>query len=225
MRVTVSSNIDEVLGWTARLHPQWQFAVAKALTDTVRDIQRELPAEVERTFEGGAVEFTKRGWYIKPARKDTLQAEVGAKDKQAQYLAYQVEGGRRAPTRVALRLPSVVDLTAQGNLPTGTIRRLVAAARSGRRIRGATARKAGIANGSEVFYGQPRGRPDMPPGLYSRRNVAGHRTLVPIVVFPRQDARYERRFAFHAFAERVAGRVFDANLSRAWDLALRTASK
>lgn len=61
---------------------------------------------------------------------------VGVKDRQAQYLACQGEGGTRAPARQALRLPSVVDRNESGNLPAGLIRQLVARAGAGRRAPG-----------------------------------------------------------------------------------------
>jgi len=63
VRIDLSSNINEVLGWTARLHPQFEFAAAKALTDTVRLVQKALPAEAEQTLDR-PVPFTKSGFYI-----------------------------------------------------------------------------------------------------------------------------------------------------------------
>lgn len=223
MRVSVSSNIDEVIGWTARLHPQFQFAVAKALTDTVRDIQQTMPAEVMSAFEGGAVDFTKRGFYITPARKDKLEAAVGAKDKQAEYLRWQVEGGRRPPKRQAVRLPSVVQLTAEGNLPFGIIRQLVARAKAGKRATRTQSRRFGISQALDIFYGEPGdGRP---AGLYKRVVLSATRhQLVPIVVFPKRDASYTRRpFDFYGKAARITHQRFEPNLDRAWRLALATA--
>lgn len=223
MRLSISSNIDEVIGWTARLHPQFQFATAKALTDTVRDIQQAMPAEVQSAFEGGAVDFTKRGFYITPARKDRLEATVGAKDKQAEYLRYQVDGGRRAPKNKALRLPSVVQLTGEGNLPVGVIRQLVARARAGKRATRTQSRKFGISQQLDIFYGEPGdGRP---AGIYKRVALSSTRhQLVPVIVFPKRDANYTRRpFDFYGKAARITQQRFEFNLDRAWRLALATA--
>jgi hypothetical protein len=221
MRVDLTSNIDQVLQQTVRLHPQWRFACAKALTDTVRLVQAAMPAQLESTLDRPTT-FTKTGFYAQPARKDTLSAAVGIKDRQAQYLAFQIEGGTRAPSKQALRLPGVVDLNESGNLPSGLIRQLIARARAGR---GATKRQAqrfGVSSAVTLFYGEPGdGRP---AGIYKRVPAGpGREHLVPVVVFPKQSAQYERRFDFYALAERLTMAEFEGALNRAWQQALSTA--
>lgn len=222
MRVDLSSNMREVVGGIARLHPQFNFAAAKALTDTVRIVQGAMPSIVESVFKGGAVDFTKRGFYIQPARKDNLQASVGVKDKQAEFLQYQVEGGTRAPKRQALRLPSVVQLTTQGNLPAGLIKSLIARARAGKRATASQARRFGVSQQVDLFYGEPGdGRP---AGIYKRVANGTRHQLVPMIVFPKRNARYaERRFDFYGEAERRVQREFEPALDRAWAFALATA--
>ena len=221
MRVDLTSNLGQVMTEAQRLHPQFQFATAKALTDTVRLVQAAMPAHLERTLDR-PTQFTKAGFFIQPARKDALTAVVGVKDRQAQYLAYQVEGGTRAPARQALRLPSVVDLNESGNLPAGLIRQLVARARAGRRATGRQSQRFGISSAVDLFYGEPGdGRP---AGLYKRVPIGpGREHLVPIVVMPKQPAHYEPRFDFHAEAQRITEREFEAALDRAWQQALATA--
>jgi hypothetical protein len=222
MRVTITSNVDQVLGGMARLHPQFRFAAAKALTDTAREAWRGLPAAAEGAFDR-PTQFTRSGFFVTPARKDSLVAVVGVKDRQATYLGFQVEGGRRSPRKVAIPLPSTVQLDTHGNLPRGTIRRLIAAARSGRKLRGKAAKQLGIAQKSEIFYGKPRGSRGLPAGIYSRRNAKGQRQLVPLIVFDRQPARYDKRFDFYGAAGRVFAQSFEANLARAWQQALASA--
>jgi hypothetical protein len=221
MRVNLTSNVDAVLAESRRLHPQFQFACAKGLTDTVRMVQAAMPAHLESTLDR-PTQFTKAGFYIQPARKDHLSATVGVKDRQAQYLAYQVEGGTRAPARQALRLPSVVDLNESGNLPAGLIRQLVARAKAGRRATGRQSKRFGISNALDLFYGEPGdGRP---AGLYKRVPLGpGREQLVPIVVMPKQPAQYEPRFDFYAEAQRIIEREFEGALARAWAQALATA--
>jgi hypothetical protein len=219
--VDVTSNIDEVLVGSRRLHPQFQFACARALTDTVRLVQGAMPGHLERTLDR-PTQFTKAGFYIQPARKDNLTATVGVKNRQAQYLAYQVEGGTRAPARQALRLPGVVDLNEHGNLPAGLIRQLVARARAGRRATGRQSQRFGVSSDVNLFYGEPGdGRP---AGLYKRVPLgSGREQLVPIVVMPKQSAQYAPRFDFYAEAQRITEREFEAALARAWQHALATA--
>jgi hypothetical protein len=217
----LSSNLSQVITDTQRLHPQFQFACAKALTDTARLVQAAMPAHLERTLDR-PTQFTKAGFFIQPARKTSLTAVVGVKDRQAQYLAYQVEGGIRTPTRQALRLPSVVDLNESGNLPTGLIRQLIARAKAGRRATGRQSQRFGVSSAAELFYGEPGdGRP---AGLYKRVPVgAGREHLVPIVVMPKLPAHYTPRFDFHAEAQRITEREFEAVLDRAWQQAIATA--
>lgn len=222
MRVDLSNNMVDVLGWTARFDPQFRFAAAKGLTDTMRQVSDLMPAAAQSAFQGGAVEFTRRAFVVAPARKDNLSASVAVKPVQAEYLQYQVEGGRRSPKRQALRLPSVVNLTAEGNLPAGLIKALVARARVGRRATASQARRFGVSRAVDLFYGEPGdGRP---AGIYKRVANGSRNQLVPMVVFPKQAARYaERRLDFYGIADRGTQRLFDRALDAAWKLAQATA--
>lgn len=206
---------------------QVRFATAKALTDVAGEVKRALPAELEQDLDR-PTEFTKRGIFVKPARRDDLQAIVGFMPAQAKYLVYQVEGGERRPTRKALRLPSNVQLDASGNLPPRTIQQLVAAARAGRfgkvvqRRIGieANRRKRGEARDS-LFYGKPRGLP-WPVGIY--RRVPGRPgKLIPIIVFPERSARYRPRLRLFELADRVVAQQWPVKFRQALDYALATA--
>jgi len=221
MRLDLSSNIAEVLGFTDRLNRQYPFAVAKALTDTARAVHRLMPAEAERDLDN-PTPYTKAGFFFTPARKDTLEAVVGVKDRQAEYLFYQVEGGSRAPKKKALRLPSVVQLNPYGNVPAGLIRQLVARAQAGKRSTRTQARRFGVSQSLDLFYGEPGdGRP---AGIYKRVALSATRhQLVPVIVFPKQSAKYEKRFDFHDVARRTALREFGPALERSWKQALATA--
>lgn len=220
--LSVKDNIADVLSWTDRLSRQYEFAVAVALTDTVKAVAQAMPAEVDKAFKGGAVPFTRQAFYFKRATKDRLTAEVGIKRLQAEYLGFQIEGGQRRPKRQALRLPSVVTLTQQGNLPPGAIGKLVARAKAGKRTTKAQARRFGVSNELDLFYGEPGdGRP---AGIYKRVNSSGvQHQLVPVVVMPKISARYEQRFDFYGIARREALATFEPNLHKAWARAKATA--
>lgn len=221
MRLSVTSNINEVLGFTKRLHPQYRFAVAKALTDEVRAIARTLPGELSTALDRPSA-FTTRGTFTSSARKDSLSASVGFKDRQAAYLSWQVDGGSRLPNRQALRLPSVVSLNEFGNIPTGLIRQLIARAQQGKRATKTQARRFGVSQQLDLFYGEPGdGRP---AGIYKRVALSSTRhQLVPIIVFPKQPARYSRRFDFYGIARRHVDRHMGPALDQAWSRAIATA--
>lgn len=221
MRVSLSSNVKDVLGFTLQLHPQFRFAAAVALTRSVKVARDAMPPEVGRVFDRPTM-FTQGGFFMQAAQKNRLEAAVGVKDRQAQYLFYQVEGGTRAPTRQALRLPGVVQLNEFGNMPVGLIRSLVQRAKAGKRATKSQASRFGVSQQLELFYGEPGdGRP---AGIYKRVALSTTRhQLIPVVVFPKRSARYERRFDFYKVAEREVDRVFPAELSRAWNEALASA--
>jgi hypothetical protein len=219
--LNLSSNIKDVLGFTDRLSKQFSFAVASALTATAKQVQAAMPAEMDKDL-GRPTPFTKAGLYTKPARKDTLVAEVGFKPRQALYLSYQIEGGVRQPAGKALRLPANVELNQFGNMPAGLVKQLVTRAKAGKRATKSQARRFGVSQGLDLFYGEPGdGRP---AGIYKRIDRGGDKnTLLPIVVFPKRAARYSKRFDFYEQARRVASANFDRNLTRSWEMALKSA--
>lgn len=222
MKLSVTSNINEVLGFTAKLSDQFPFAVARSLTDVARLVANQMPGEMERVFDKGATDFTKRSVYVVPARKDRLTAEVGIKDRQAQYLFYQVEGGTRQPSKQALRLPSVVQLNDFGNVPAGLIRQLINRAKQGKRATKVQARRFGVSQELDLFYGEPGdGRP---AGIYKRVVISATKhQLVPIIVFPKQAARYQRTLDFYGIAQRTVAANIDARLASNWRDALASA--
>lgn len=222
LMLSVTDNIADVLRWTDRLSSQYQFAVAVALTETARTVAQSMPAQVEKAFEGGVVPFTRQAFYLQRADKTRLTSVIGIKRLQAEYLRWQVYGGERRPKRLALRLPAVVNLTPQGNLPAGTIRRLVARAQAGKRATKGMAKRYGVSADLDLFYGDPEdGRP---AGIYKRVGlVSGQQRLVPVVQFPQTPARYRPTFEFHRIARDGALTAFKPALLRAWARAKATA--
>lgn len=219
--ISVKDNVREVLSFTDRLSAQYEFAVASSLTRVVKTVRDAMPAEVEKALDK-PTPYTKGGFYFTPAQKQRLTAVVGVKDRQAQYLAYQVDGGVRAPSKTALRLPANVDLNAYGNLPPGLIRQLVARARAGRRATKTQSARFGVSQELDLFYGDPAdGRP---AGIYKRVSIGATRQqLIPIVVFPKQAAKYERRFDFRGRARAIVLANFEPTLRQAWAQAKATA--
>lgn len=221
MQIDLSSNVREVIPALDLLFSsQVPFALAKALTETARAVADAMPQATQEDLDRPTA-FTQRGFYATSARKDALEATVGPKDRQAEYLAYQVEGGARQPARKALRLPVAVELDAFGNLPKGVIRQLIARAKAGKRTTKTQAQRFGVSQGVELFYGDPAD--DRPPGIYKRTVSGGRSHLVPLIVFPARAATYRPRFDFYGHAVRVVDRTFDQALDRAWALALATA--
>jgi hypothetical protein len=103
---------------------QLPFAAARALTTVARDagddFTRSLPQKLDRPTP-----FTRKAIGIVSARKNNLRAVVLIKDRQASYLRYQEEGGRRDPKRKALAMPVGMRLNQYGNMANKAIARLV----------------------------------------------------------------------------------------------------
>lgn len=217
----VTSNIDQVLGFTASMHPQFRFALSLGMNTTIRKGRDAAVAALDRQIDK-PTPFTRQGFFLVPARKDTLSATVGIKDKQAEYLVYQVQGGSRSPKNVALRLPAAVQLNEYGNLPAGVIKQLIARAQAGKRATKGQAKRFGVSRELDLFYGDPGdGRP---AGIYKRVVISGTKhQLIPIVVFPRRRASYSKRYDFFGAVDQVVRREFPAEARAAWARAIATA--
>jgi hypothetical protein len=216
----------------AGVERQVDFAVARALTATAKNVQRAIPAGLERAldkptpFTKGAEEGPRASTFIRSARRNKLVAEVVFKGRQAEYLRWQVEGGERRPKRKALRLPADIALDAYGNIPRGTIAKLLAVAQREQRLAKRTSRTIRVSRDVEIFYGDPTdvGIPDSPPGIYKRvRLPDGRGRLIPLIVFPQTTATYRKRVDLQAIARPAVDRHFQSNLVNALRDALRTA--
>lgn len=229
MQIKVETNIGQVQAWLAGQQKQVQYATAVALTRTAAVLKRELPAELDRVFDR-PTPFTKRGIFLKAARKDDLTAEVGFMDVQARYLRLQVEGGTRQPGPRGIKLPGNVELNAFGNIPKGLTDKLKAAAKSGE-LGAAVTRRLGVtrerrkgAAPIQLFYGKPSGGRwnDAPVGIW-RRVPGKPGKLIPVIVFEDTPARYKKRLDLHRFAAPIVQREFAQQFDRALRDALDTA--
>lgn len=223
--VSVSIDIRDAIRKLERVRrDQVPFAVSKALNDVGQAIQRETPAILQRTLDKPTpFTLSRQGMFLQRATKRKLEAIVGFKPAQSKYLRYQIEGGIRAPTKRALRLPSEQPLDAYGNLPPRTIATLIARAKAGRRLTKRQSSRLGTSSKVDLFYGDPGdGRP---AGIYKRVPLpgSGSNRLIPLIVFPQQSARYERRVPWYDEAARIARREIGPAFARAMAEAMRTA--
>lgn len=204
----------------ALANDQVPFATAMALTRTAQDAVKELNTELPRYLDK-PTSFTQKAFTHRRATKRDLQALVFAKDIQAKYLRYQVLGGDRAPNKKAQKLPSNIKLNEFGNIPRGEIARLIALAKSGKKLTKARGKKLGISNKIDLFYGDPgNGRP---PGIYKRIAQGEQHILVPLIVFPQQHVQYKARFPMRTIVQRVVAQRFQAHFAAALREAMATA--
>lgn len=218
----------KTLAHVAGMAKQVRFAAAVALTRTAQEVKAALPAAMERELDR-PVGFTKRGLFVKAARRDDLTAVVGFMDRQAKYMALQIAGGTRQPGPRGIKLPGNITLDSFGNIPKGTIDKLKTMAQDGTLAKG-LARRLGVGNRRkgaapiQLFLGRPQGRgwEKAPMGIW--RRVPGHPgKLIPVIVFADKPARYKPRFHMQREAEAVVRRRWPVNFDRAFADAMRTA--
>lgn len=231
MNITISSNIEQVRRQLGGLARQADFAASKALNATARQVQRAIPAGLQRQldrptpFTTGNPDGSRASTYLQPARKDKLEVGVLFKDVQAAYLKFQVEGGIRAPKGKALRLPSAIGLDAYGNLPRGAIAKLLAVARREGKLTKRTSQRIKVGRGTSLFYGDPAdvGNHRFPPGIYKEVITGTRRQLIPLVVFPARTATYRKRVDLADIAQPVVAREFEPQFRQALAAALQDA--
>lgn len=219
--------LDGARRYLGEAQKQARYATAVALTRTAQAIKAALPAVLERELDR-PTQFTRRGIYVRPARRDYLVAEVGFQPVQARYLRLQIEGGTRTPGARGIKLPGNITLDSFGNIPRGTIDKLKAAARDGslstaiRKRIGEGGRRKGQ-GALQLFVGKPEGRgwENAPLGIW-RRIPGNPGKLVPVIVFADKPARYRPRFHFREAALDVVRREWPVQFGRAWADAMRT---
>ncbi len=220
MRASFSNNADDLARSISQAPKQADFAFASALTAQVKAIAEGLPGLMSSQLDR-PTQFTQRGVFVTPARKGNLRAVVGIKDAQAEYLHWQVEGGVRAPHKVALKLPADVQLDAHGNIPRVLVKQLIARADAGRRATKRQRERFGVSRAVDLFYGEPGdGRP---AGIYKRIGSGDGGRLVPMVVFPRRSATYRARFDFWGYCSGRAEAELGDRMLAGFDAAMATA--
>lgn len=177
---------------------QVQYATARALTKTAKDAQAEVTRQIPQRFDR-PTPFTQRAIGITPATKATLSASVFVKDKQAEYLALEETGGTRHPKKRALVLPRDARLNQYGNLPRGSIQRLLAR--------------------PDVFSGKV----GTVAGIWQRITRGKNKGQTKLLVAYQTEATYKPRFHFRDTVLATARRVVHANFVEALREALRTA--
>lgn len=220
--------LDAVQAMLAGKAKQVRYAAAVALTRTANAVKAAMPAVLEQQLDR-PTPFTKRGLFVRPARKDDLAAVVGFHDIQARYLRRQIEGGTRQAGPRGIKLPGNIELNTFGNIPKGAIDKLKAAAQSGQ-ISGALRRRLGVGGRRkgqatlQLFFGKPQGRgwEKAPVGIY-RRVPGNPGKLIPVVVFEDTPARYKPRLKFREAAEAIVRREWDQQFAKALADAMRTA--
>ena len=112
---------------------------------------------IDASFEGPK-RFTRSAFGRTYAKKQSLRVEIYIKDIQARYLSLEVAGGICTPKGKVLPVPGRrMNLDQYGNMR-----------------KGAVGKQAAKRN---TFLGRPRGRDDLPAGIWQRAKT-GYKLLV-----------------------------------------------
>lgn len=201
----------------SELGKQGAFAVVQALTATAKDVQAAEREGLEQSLDR-PTPFTLNAFGVEPATKTNPTARIFMRPIQSRYLQWQIEGGQRAykgfelkireKTFNAFLIPGRDTPRDQyGNLSRADIIKITAELNSSGSAR-------------RYFAGQPKGHPDLPPGVYARVN--NNTSIEPLLVFA-THAVYSKRFEWSAIAKRTIDAVFERNLSQALTKSLSTA--
>ena len=250
MRLTVSTNFADVAKQITAIGRQAEFAAAKALTLTAKDVQSSVAKEMARVFDR-PTPWTRNSLRIKYATKANLSAEVAFKDRAAtdasrSVLQPHAFGGKRHYKAFEARLlgmgilPSgwnavpgaAAQLDGFGNMAQGQINQVLnvmtsyAAGGGSKTIdRLAKGNKKKGVYGFEYFVLPPGANPPgkhLPPGIYQRVATGFGTSVKPVLVFVKQ-ANYKARLDFYAIGQRAVDRDLQSNFRQAIEQAIATA--
>lgn len=223
MQISVESTIRSVLPKLEQFSSrQAPFTIAKALTSTAKAVQTELTKQLPMAFDRPNA-FTRRAFAYTPARKENLTAWVFAKDKQAKYLKFGVQGGGRRVKAFERRTGADTNADeiagTQKLVPTRNVKLDQYGGVSLATIKRMTQQKNSTGKYGRYFVGKPKGGA-LPPGIYER--YAGNKKLRALMLFAEPKA-YRKRLDMQGIGGRVVRSTFEDELRRAWAYALRTA--
>ena len=217
MSFNITLNSPALDGILAELGKQGAFAVVQALTATAKDVQAGEREGLEQSVDR-PTPFTLNAFGVDPAIKAKPTARIFMRPIQSRYLQWQIEGGQRTykgfeikikeKTFNAFLIPGRDTPRDQyGNVSRSDIIKITAELNSSGSAR-------------RYFAGQPKGRPDLPPGVYARVN--DNTSIEPLLIFA-THAVYTKRFEWSAIARRIVDANFERNLTAALARTIATA--
>lgn len=223
MQITVTSTIAQVMPKLAQFTSrQAPFTIAKALTSTAKLVQAELTQQLPTAFDRPNA-FTRRAFAVQAARKDGLQAIVFAKDQQARYLRFGVQGGGRRvkgfERRTAAGTQGDEQAGTQKLVPTRNVKLDQFGGVSLAAIKRMTQQTNSTGKYGRYFIGTPKGS-NRPAGIYERHG--NNKRLKALMLFAEPKA-YRKRLDMQGIGSRVVRARFEDELRKAWAYAMRTA--
>jgi len=181
---------------------QIPYASAIALNDIAFEVKGEEVVALKQHLDR-PTPFTQRAYDVVKANKARIVASVRARAVQSEYLKWQVDGGSRAPAKVANVIPADVGRNAYGNMRTGVVKRM-------------------IADKGRYFSGRPRGH-SAPAGIWQRLGGKGSRRDLRLMVAYDDSVKYKKILPFEDVARKTVTKIAPGKFSKALDKAIASA--
>ena len=183
------TGIDAVRTQLAAAGKQATFAARQALNNAAFAINKQIKADMQGAFQGGATPYTLRAFNVTKASKDNLVATVMLRtDAQggtphSQTMAHLFTGGSRqwkkfeglirasgAMPAGSIAVPGAgIRLDARGNMSRAQIKELLGALRTGMQ----TVRRKGKQQQATGYFVLPQRTGKLMPGIYKRTTTGG----------------------------------------------------
>jgi hypothetical protein len=226
MQITVQHDIKRLLPRLEQFSSrQAPFTIAKAITSTAQLVRDEVHAQIPVAFDKPNP-FTRRAFTIQRAEKRNLTAFVFAKDKQARYLKFGVQGGARRVKGFERYFGAGTSADEQAGAALVPTRNVKTDSFGGVSLATIKAIQRQVNTGGKTkryFLGKPRGGGKNAAagyGIYARVNA--NKKLQAVMLF-KQPPRYEKRLDLPGIGRKVVAANFAAQLEQAWKFAMRTA--
>jgi hypothetical protein len=192
LEISVTADIKEAFRYLRKVGERnIPLAVAQALTGTAKHLAKVQARSTARHFDR-PTKFTQRGFGVRMAKasdykRGTMFSRVFAKDIQAGYLKFGVEGGRRTPKARAIVVPGPdAKLNRYGNFTRNYIKTQLAK--------------------PDTFSGTIGGV----AGIW-QRSKRGENKLLAVY---KPGIEYDRRYPYHQISARIVPREVTKQLNR-----------
>lgn len=220
----------------SNMEKQSRFGIAKAVTKTAKDVERELKREMAAKTDRPTPYFLK-STFVRPATRQLLMARVGLKDRifskngiaSADRFGHHFQGGPRVPKALELYLrrggllgggefivPGAgVRLDAFGNMSRGQVQQVISQLRIGidplAYASNSRRSKRNVRRSGRIFWARGNARDGhLKRGAYI--DMGPPIGLRPLLVVVRAPA-YKRRFDLPQLAANTIAKTWKENLN------------
>jgi hypothetical protein len=241
LRVNIQTNFPDIAQRLGQLGRQAPYVAAVALTRTMQDVQAAIKAEMQSVFDRPTA-YALNGTFLKPAKKDNLEARVWVKDNPFgkgtpadRFLLPEIYGGTRGlkgMERILQRngkmpqgwfaVPAAgAQLDGNGNVKRSQITQILSQlqVQSGAgyesRATGSARSNRTIARQGQTYFALPRAYRGLQPGIYLKRKFAHGSAIKPVFVFV-QAVTYRPRLRFFEVGQAVVNAQFPRRFDEQW---------